>query len=247
MRGFVEQAVRYPDEMLPDVKAFFHILDREAPAVARSGRRYMVEKALFSAEEAARRQVTKRATGPGSVTFSATDFLKQLPRDDVLRAAGFSRRELVEIKQVAKYLERIADKQFEGSPTTPMKIVWDATKDAFSLNFGEAIKGLGHAGQLWLGMDRIAKAMMDPRARRALLTVTRTGAPTRKALGEAAYLSAFFATTPERYGEGTSQERQEEPMQEAVQEPARRSYPGVSPGVRERMPAEQGQSREPRR
>lgn len=169
-----------------EVREAMGIIEKVAPDTARSVRRFFIETAIANARPAVTQQ---SASG---VKFSAAKFVSSLPDIETMKAAGFSRGEIVEIGQVAKVLERVADRAFEGSPTGPILLAWDALKGVWTLNPVAVARSVGAI----VTPRKIAAAVLTPEGRKALLEVAETKTRTRTAFAAAMTLSAIIATEP---------------------------------------------------
>lgn len=166
-----------------EVREAMGIIEGASPDAARSVRKFFISDAIDRAN------VNLTARG---MTFSEKAFLKNLPDMETMKAAGFAREEIVEIGKVAKVLQRVADKAYEGSPTAFAGIAWDMARAMFTFN----PVTIGQAGVAALLPYRLAKAMTTPEGRQALLTLSETGPATRKTLQAMTTLTAIFATEP---------------------------------------------------
>ena len=169
-----------------EVTAAMGILERAAPTAAQSVRRRFIENAIERARPAMSDQTASGAK------FSAAKFLSNLPDLDTMKAAGFSRVETVEIGSIAKSLERVADKAFEGSPTAFVGITWDAIRGMFTLN----PVTLGRAAGAVLTPRKIAKATLTPEGRKALTVLTTTGNTPKAVMQATMNLTAVISTEP---------------------------------------------------
>jgi hypothetical protein len=186
-----------------EIRSAIGLVERINPSAALAIRRSYVDAAMANA-----REVAPTRTGASAVRFSAARFLKALPDDDTLRAAGFAPSELADIKDVASVLERIADKSLEGSPTAPIALTWDLVRGAFvggsagatigTLAGGPIGGGIGAVagGAAGIGLRvlpprAIARAVMTPEGRQALRTLTQTSLATKKGYQAAITFSAI--------------------------------------------------------
>lgn len=171
-----------PSEIKPTMK----FIERESPETAQEVRRFFVENAIENSRPAV---TTGTAQG---LKFSAAKFVGALPDINFMKAAGFTRNEIVETQRIAKALERVADKAFEGSPTAFAGISWDIARGLFTLN----PVTMGRAVGAVIAPRMIAKATSTPEGRKALITLTKTG-QTAKAIAQAhAVMTAIIATEP---------------------------------------------------
>ena len=170
-----------------EVSGIMGIIEKASPDAGNAVRRYFVEAAF----DAGRQVAPSRQTASG-VKFSAALFLKNLPELETMKAAGFTRQQIVDIAKVAKVLERVSDKAFEGSPTAFAGITWDAIRGAFTLN----PVALARSGVALVAPRVIAKAVLTAEGRQALRTLAETGPRTRKGLAAMTTLQAIIATEP---------------------------------------------------
>lgn len=164
-----------------EIRTTLELLKRADPEVADKTARYFLEKAVEKAVP------PPSASQGGAVKFSASRFLSALP-DDATQAALFGGRPAQgEITKVAKVLERVADRPMEGSPTAPLMMAWDLAKGLFTLN-PQALAGLPASV---LAPRAVAKAALTPQGRQALLTVAKTGVPTKQTAEALVYLTGI--------------------------------------------------------
>lgn len=166
-----------------EVREAMTIIEGASPDAARSVRKFFVADAIDKANT----NLTARG-----MTFSEKAFLKHLPDTETMHAAGFTADEIGEIGKVAKVLQRVADKAYEGSPTAFAGIAWDMARAMFTFN----PMTMGQAAVAALLPYRLAKAITTPEGRQALLTLAETGPATKKTLGAMTTLQAIFATEP---------------------------------------------------
>lgn len=172
-----------PSTMAETVK----ILQKANPDTVTAIQRHFVQNAL-------NRAVPPVGQGPAQgFRFSATRFVNALPDDDVLRSTGISREHFVEIKQVGKVLERIADKEFQGSPTAFAAITWDIVKGLFTLNPVLLTQG----ATALLAPKALSKAVLTPEGRAAIMTLSETSGATKKAVAAASLLATQIVTEPD--------------------------------------------------
>jgi hypothetical protein len=170
-----------------EVRSIMGLIDRGAPDTGNAVRRFFVESAV----DAARHVAPSRQTASG-VKFSSATFLKNLPDLETMKAAGFTRPQIVEVAKVAKVLERVSDKAFEGSPTAFAGITWDAIRGVFTLNPVAVARSAGAI----IAPRVIAKAVLTAEGRQALRTLATTSPGTKKGLAAVTTLQAIIATEP---------------------------------------------------
>ena len=182
-------AEKFATKLAPsEVAASMAIIERQAPEAAQAIRRLFVEKAIASA-----REIPPSQMQIGGIRFSAARFVNALPDDKTLRAAGYTRGELVEIKRVAKVLERVSDKALEGSPTAPLLLAWDVVRGLFTMN----PVTIGRSAAAIITPRKIAKASLTKEGREALITLATTSTLTKKALAAIATLEAITLNEPD--------------------------------------------------
>jgi len=172
-------AEKFAKRLAPsEIRTSMAILEAGDPAAAAAVRRQLIETALVNA----RPPVSE--SGAEGIKFSAARFVRSMPDVEKMQAAGIGRAEMRDILRVAKVLERVADKRFEGSSTAPLLMAWDAIRGAFTLN----PSALGRSGVALIGPRKIAEAMLTADGRAALTTIATTSAATHKALGSLMFL-----------------------------------------------------------
>jgi hypothetical protein len=168
-----------PSEMSTSLR----LLERADPELRDATGRYFLERAMADAVPA-----PTQSQG-GTVTFSAAKFLNALPDENMMKTL-YGPNAHSEITKISRYLQRIADRPMDGSPTAPLLMAWDLAKGVFTLNPSAAIRGIG---TVILAPNAIAKAATTPQGRQALLTVTNTSTPTAVAIKGATYLAGMNA------------------------------------------------------
>lgn len=170
------------------IRETISLLSRGDPAIGDAFRRRLVESAFEKAEQAATQQASKR-TGQG-IKWSATDFIKNLPDIERLIAAGFRREDIMEIGKISKALQRVVDKEFQGSPTAFAGISWDVVRGVFTLSPIQMVRGAAAV----LTPRMIARASLTPQGRQAILTLAQEGpavTATKKGLAALSYFSVL--------------------------------------------------------
>lgn len=154
-----------------ELRSAASILQQQDPQALAAVKRHMLETWMDKARPSSSQQAA-----PG-VKFSPAKFNSALPDDSVLRSV-FSRQEYVQIKQVSKALERVADRAgMEGSQTGRITMALSVLKAMFSTNPLHIAQGVGTV----LAPRKIAQAMTTPQGRQAVLTLTRTKPGTKMA------------------------------------------------------------------
>lgn len=164
-----------------EIADVMQVVERIDPGAANAIRRSMIETAIDAARTA------PSQTNIGAVKFSSSQFLSNLPSLEHMKAAGFTRPEIVEIGRVSKTLERISDRALQGSQTAPMMIAADILRGVFTLN----LSAIGRTGSAILLPKHIARLTLTPEGRQALINVAETPAGAKKA---GATLMAFIGT-----------------------------------------------------
>jgi hypothetical protein len=165
-----------------ELKQTLDIVNKADPEVIPATRRYFIERAIEKAAHAPSQR------NPKAPNFSAAKFIDAMPEGtkfDVLYGSSNAREEL---KLVGEALERIAYRGFtEGSPTAPLLMAWDAAKRLFTI---QGIAGLPAAV---IAPRTVAKAVLTPEGRQALVSLGRYDKPTESAIRSAAYLAGLAA------------------------------------------------------
>lgn len=169
-----------------EIKTSMAIIEKSSPEAGAAVRRAFVEAALRNAAPP-----PSQGTAAG-VKFSASRFLSNLPDGEILRATNFTGKDIKEIGRLAKVLERISDKEFQGSPTAFASITWDAVRAVFTLN---PVTMARLAGTV-IVPQKIANAALTPQGRAALMTLAETSGITKKTIVALAALGYLNATEP---------------------------------------------------
>ena len=167
------------------LKETVRVLGNNTPAVMAIQRRLIqdpMERAIPSptAEGAAR-----------GVRFSPAKFVMTGPTVEKMIASGMTSKAIVEVGQVMKILERVADKSMTGSPTAPFLLAWDAIKGVFTLNPVTAAR----SAAVILAPRTIARSVLTSQGRDALRTIataTNKGKVTKKLVGAMQYMGVVM-------------------------------------------------------
>ena len=169
-----------------------HFMERQEPEVWQQYKRLLVDDALAAAESA------PTSGGANHVPFNASGFMRALGGDkpgkvEQLRAI-FNPSEMEEVMDAMQAARRLGDKfgtNFSG--TGPYNEVMQATRGFVDSIKGASITGLAGAASPLIGLNGVARMMLNSDGRRALIELSKLPPGSKRANDLAAYLASVAA------------------------------------------------------
>lgn len=169
-----------------------HFMERQEPEVWQQYKRLLVDDALAAAESA------PTSAGANHVPFNASGFMRALGGDkpdkvEQLRAI-FNPSEMEEVMDAMQAARRLGDKfgtNFSG--TGPYNEVMQATRGFVDSIKGASITGLAGAASPLIGLNGVARMMLNSDGRRALIELSKLPPGSKRANDLAAYLASVAA------------------------------------------------------
>lgn len=169
-----------------------HFMERQEPEVWQQYKRLLVDDALAAAESA------PTSAGANHVPFNASGFMRALGGDkpdkvEQLRAI-FNPSEMEEVMDAMQAARRLGDKfgtNFSG--TGPYNEVMQATRGFVDSIKGASITGFAGAASPLIGLNGVARMMLNSDGRRALIELSKLPPGSKRANDLAAYLASVAA------------------------------------------------------
>jgi len=165
------------------------------PQALQAARAAYVQRAIDNAAPTAGGGMHQAPVRPAAFLNS----LAKGQKDKERLAALFDDKAKAQIDDLLKAGQRIGDKTGYNASGTDVRA---ETRQLLGVLKDWTVKGVASTAGQAMGLRQVAKAMADPGAREALLTLRRLPPQAAEARKAIAYLNAFYATQPERPEDG---------------------------------------------